>query len=89
MYEKENINAQEVLGRTNGLLLFYYILITWYDMDRTQNTASNNANVVYLLPQESVYRTVAQQRLSLMAPLLQLSRGRGHTHTHTDSKVIS
>jgi hypothetical protein len=37
---------QEVLGRTNCLFTFHYTLSIGYDMDGTENTASNSSPIV-------------------------------------------
>jgi hypothetical protein len=36
---------QEVLGRTDSLLSFHYILNILYNMDRTENTASSSSSI--------------------------------------------
>jgi hypothetical protein len=55
------IILQEVLGRTNRLVYFHYILSILYDTDRIENTASNSYSIIniYSLRQERVYRDVA------------------------------
>jgi hypothetical protein len=39
-----SVMKQEVLGRTNHVFSFYYIV--WYDMDTIENTASNSSAVI-------------------------------------------
>jgi hypothetical protein len=40
------ITQQEVLGRTNRLFSFHYILNIWHDTDHTENTAPNSSSIV-------------------------------------------
>jgi hypothetical protein len=76
------VMKQNVVGRINHLLSFHYTLSIWYNTD-SQKTSRPSVHLllrVNSLSRESVYRTIAQQRPSLLALLFWLSDVKGDTH---------
>jgi hypothetical protein len=91
--EKKNENGkQEVLGRTNLLLSFHYVLNILYGRDRIKNTASNSPSIVeYVffaagtcLPSRCLKMPVFS---GFTLPALRRYGGEGHRHR--DNNVLS
>jgi hypothetical protein len=74
---------QNVLGRTNRLLSFRYILSILYDTDGLENTATIISYIVVcaFFAVGNFYRTVVEEWPSLMAALFRLSGVEGDTQT--------
>jgi hypothetical protein len=70
---------QNVLGRTNHLLSFHYVLNIRYDMDHIENTASNSSSIV----------ACAFTATGTYLPSHCLTMGLGGRRRHKDRKVNS